>query len=386
MKVSHIALVLLAPFATLSLATAQSLTQRIQKAQATAASLSNDCSGLRSPGFYWEIGDANGIEHDPIAGDAGGTVGGDATHGWPKRDEPPMSIASASKWVWAAYFVQRYGAASLTSRDIEFLTLSSGYHSLTTDCGHGAADTVDDCLALCSEIGPLRCNDVFSNDAGEFYYDSAHFEAQAGSLNLFTSSYHHPGLGPDGNAALAVALNGVLSPGASWITFTQPVLAGGIRTTPGSYIDYFLAKILTQNLQIASLLGSHPVCTTTHLDANNNPICPSSEFEPPSVYDLGVAWHYSLGHWVEDDPTVGDDGAFSSGGSRGFYPWIWIPQPGNPYNWTTPIYGVVARDTSPTGSDPTDPDAIGVPEVNIAESSMKCGRAIRKAFELGVAQ
>jgi hypothetical protein len=33
------------------------------------------------------------------------------------------------------------------------------------------------------------------------------------------------------------------------------------------------------------------------------------------------SWHHSVGHWVEDDPVVGD-GAFSSPGAFGFYPWV----------------------------------------------------------------
>ena len=61
-----------------------------------------------------------------------------------------------------------------------------------------------------------------------------------------------------------------------------------------------------------------------------------------------------------DDPTVGD-GAFSSAGSFGFYPWI---DAGKTY------YGIVARSVS-AGS--------GV-------DSVMCGRLIRKAWETAVAQ
>ncbi len=66
-----------------------------------------------------------------------------------------MHIASASKWLYAAYFAERYGATSLTGRDFQFLTLSSGYHSLQSrpdtqcDSSQGVNFTVDDCVDLC---------------------------------------------------------------------------------------------------------------------------------------------------------------------------------------------------------------------------------------------
>jgi hypothetical protein len=71
------------------------------------------------------------------------------------------------------------------------------------------------------------------------------------------------------------------------------------------------------------------------------------------------SWHYSLGHWVEDDPKVGD-GAFSSAGLFGFYPWVDASK-----TW----YGVVAR-MAPAG----------------ALDSVDCGRIIRKAWVTGQAQ
>lgn len=69
----------------------------------------------------------------------------------------------------------------------------------------------------------------------------------------------------------------------------------------------------------------------------------------------GESWHYSIGHWVEDDPVVGD-GAFSSPGAFGFYPWI---------DATKSYYGILARNVSGAGS-------VG--------DSVDCGRLIRKAW------
>jgi len=75
---------------------------------------------------------------------------------------------------------------------------------------------------------------------------------------------------------------------------------------------------------------------------------------PPSE-----SWHYSVAHWVEDDPKVGD-GAFSSPGAFGFYPWI---------DASKSYYGVVAR-AAPNG----------------AWASVQCGRLIRKAWLVGKSQ
>ena len=69
---------------------------------------------------------------------------------------------------------------------------------------------------------------------------------------------------------------------------------------------------------------------------------------------LKRSWHYSLGHWVEDDPAVGD-GAFSSPGAFWFYPWI---------DQSKTYYGIVARKDH-AGS---------------AVDSVNCGREIRKAW------
>lgn len=74
----------------------------------------------------------------------------------------------------------------------------------------------------------------------------------------------------------------------------------------------------------------------------------------------GQPWHYSIGHWVEDDPLSGD-GAFSSGGTFGFYPWI---------DATRTTYGVIAR----------------VDERGSGRESAKCGRLMREAWVTATAQ
>ena len=68
-------------------------------------------------------------------------------------------------------------------------------------------------------------------------------------------------------------------------------------------------------------------------------------------------WDYSLGHWVEDAP--GDDGAFSSPGLFGFYPWITADHQ---------TWGILARN-------------------HLAKdawyASAQCGAVIRKAWATG---
>ncbi len=392
-------LLLLAGVAT---AWAQSLQQRIDAASHTARSdtqstQSNFCSGLRNPGFYWEIGDANG----PYTTVAQGTIVSDPPNDHDASRATPMKIASGSKWVYAAYVAQRWGATSLTPRDWQFLTMSSGYHSLETDdqskcSGPGGSLTVDGCLALCAADG--TCNDHNSNDSGEFYYNGGHFEAQSGSLNLFTpiSIFHANRLGDDDKVGLGKELDRYLAPASDshWITFDWPVLAEGIDTEPGQYIDDFLRRILSQQLQEYSILGQNAVCTNT-----NGEVCPSALFEPPELCLSGESWHYSAGHWIEDDPRVAgdpppvpaipDDGAYSSPGGLGFYPWLWVPRPPwNVFNWNTSIYGVVARNGAadfPSRSSNDCRPARTEADV-VSWDSIMCGRAIRRAFLTGMVE
>ena len=103
-------------------------------------------------------------------------------------------------------------------------------------------------------------------------------------------------------------------------------------------------------LRIASLLGSTATCTNpaTCMTALNTPI------------RSDVSCHYSIGHWVEDDRVSGD-GAFSSAGVFGVYPWI---------SADTSLYGVLARVDAAGGGNP----------------SALCGASTRKAWVTGVAQ
>jgi hypothetical protein len=285
---------------------------RISAATATANSSTNACAPIQP--FYWEIGDRS-------AAMASGSVGGASP-----TASTPMSIASASKWLYSSYVVQRRGSsAGLTAADIKFLNFRSGYTNFDTVDGCPNTGTIDACLAY-------KNNGVYSAATdGKFDYDGGHMEKHAAQ---------EMGLGALNNATLAAELQSQI--GNFGFIYTQPQLAGGVFTDAASYAG-FLRKMLSGALAMNAALGSHAVCT--------NPLtCGDAKFAPlPS----NESWHYSIGHWVEDDPLVGD-GAFSSPGAFGFYPWI---------DSTRSYYGIVAR-TVPQG----------------AFTSVQCGRLIRKAW------
>jgi hypothetical protein len=302
--------------------------QRTAAATQTA-NTNSDCVAAQP--FYWEIGDRSGVL---AAGTAGGTDPNAAT---------PMLIASASKWLFGAYMVQLRGG-QLTAADIQALTMSSGYTNLTYDSciklsrAAQDAETVDQCFQAANLHGTNA--DFDPNAVGLFFYNGGHFQKYA-DIDL--------GLGADNGAQLTAAIGAQVGLDFSY-SYDSPQLAGGITTTPADY-GFFLRKILSGQLLIHDYLGSHAVCT--------NPMTCSTALSTPIPSQ--ESWHYSLAHWVEDDPNVGD-GAFSSPGAFGFYPWI---------DSSRTYYGLLGRYS--LGS-------------NAYIQSALCGRTIRKAWLTGVVQ
>jgi hypothetical protein len=263
--------------------------------------------------FYWSVGDATGKLGDGSVGTA------------PPVASTVMAIASASKLVYGAYVAEARGGA-LTDTDVHFLTFESGYTDFDV-CLQG--QTVASCEAYENNGTYVAAND------GKFYYGGGHMEKHA----------NDNGLAALDSAGLASAINTTL--GTSF-NYSQPQLAGGIYTSAATY-GSFLQSIVAGQLKIAALLGTHPVCTqpSTCATAVNTPI--------PYEAD-----HYSIGHWVEDAPSVGD-GAFSSPGAFGFYPWV---------SHDKTLWGVLARSAKASGEQE------GV-------ASMLCGRQIRAAWVSG---
>lgn len=295
------------------------LAQRIAAATTTAQSSSNLCAPIRP--FYWEVGDGTALRASGSVNEAGNATTYTAT--------TVMNIASASKWLYGAYVVERRGGA-LTAEDIRHLNFTAGYTSFGFS-GCEPSDTVASCVAR-GNNGVLTPADV-----GRFSYGGGHMQVHA---NIAAPGM---GLGALDNATLAAEMTRVL--GMS-LSYTQPQLAGGVRTTPAQYA-IFLRRLLNNELQLSTRLGAHAVCTNpaTCPTAINTPVPASQSFD------------YSLGHWVE---TSGD-GAFSSAGAFGFYPWIDV-------NKTH--YGIVARVALAGGGN----------------ESADCGGLIRRAWLTGLAQ
>lgn len=294
-----------------------------QTAQNNAA-----CNAIQP--FYWEIGN----QTEALAS---GSVGG-RTYG----ASTLMPIASASKWIFGAYVVQaRQG--QLSEEDIAALNMTSGYTNFgSTSCvkflpSRRDSETVSDCFQTANPKGGNN-SDYNADALGKFYYNGGHFQKLAVDL----------GLGADDNAALQRDVQMYL--GTDFVfTYGSPQLAGGVNTSANNYA-IFLRKILSKQLYIGDLLGAHAVCT--------NPATCSNAMHTPVPSNL--SWSYSLGHWVESDPVSGD-GAFSSAGAFGFYPWI---------DKSKTFYGIVARQAAPgSGSD-----------------SAACGGLIRKAWMTGRVQ
>ena len=268
--------------------------------------------------FYYEIGDRDGAR---VSGSVG-LLYGAATE---------VPIASASKWFYGAYVTQQRGG-NLSAEDVRFLTFSSGYVTFDS-CSR------DDSVGSCAVAGT---NGDYSPAAdGKFFYAGSHMQTHAA---------RYTGLGSLYNAGLADAMLGTLGMTGYSANFrySQPQLAGGITTSANVYTA-FLRKLLRQDLVAGSQLNAHARCT-------NPQTCTSAIATP---FPVTESPNYSVGHWVED--TLIADGAYSSAGAFGFYPWI---EPTKAY------YGVLVRSV-----------LLGKPALD----SVACGRKLRLAWATGVA-
>jgi hypothetical protein len=288
-------------------------------AAARVAEEAVECRVVRP--FYWEIGDVDGRR-------ASGSVG----HPAPTADSP-MAIASASKWIFGAYVVQRRGgAAALGAADLAALTMTSGFHGLRGTCWPpvGPRETVAGCFHADG-------NDAYDSlSVGRFFYNGSHFQKLA-AVDLALGKLDSQGLA----AEIARVLGSEFG-----FTYVVPQLAGGAFTDARHYA-LFLRAIMAHRLVIGTALGTHRICANA-----SAPDCAQAISSP---FPNAEHWSYSLGHWVEDDPVVGD-GAFSSAGAFGFYPWIDASQ-----RW----YGVLARHAM---------------HATAYYESVLCGREIRAAW------
>src|SRR3990167_5976577 len=313
-----------------------SIEKRISAAEATAAS-NSACTAIEP--FYWEIGDGS----DRIAGKSEGDGSVLAS--------TDMKIASASKWIFGAYVLEKRGNVP-TDEDIKALTMRTGYSNFRYGLCIEGTEVQQDTLTV------LQCfeksasgganDDYVAGDDGKFNYNGGHFQHWA----------TQNGLEDEINSSLAIELGDQFG-NAFQLDFDSPQLAGGMYMNALNYA-FFLRSILSDDLYMHDRLGTEAVCT-------NLADCPDTATYTPIPDD--EAWHYSLGHWVEDDPAVGD-GAFSSPGYFGFYPWIDANK-----KW----YGIVARGVEPG-------NLLEFLFGDTAMESVACGRKIRKAWLSGQQQ
>jgi hypothetical protein len=297
------------------------VSQRSEAAKTTAQTNSN-CTAIFP--FYWEVGDRNATL-------AAGVTGNGSIQG-----TTDLSIASATKWMFGAYVLQKK-SGNLSASDIKFLNMSAGYTSFgNLTCVPSSITTVQQCASVSSNSTYTAAHD------GKFFYNGGHFQ-KWGVDN---------GLGTFNESQVAAEFQSQFGSGFAF-TFTSPQLAGGVNTNAVEY-GKFLRKILAGQLIMKDALGTHSVCTSTLA-------CATAVSSP-----MDEDFHYSLGHWVEDDPLTGD-GAFSSAGLFGFYPWI---------DSSKTYYGIISRYEVPAGGN----------EIGSGYASLLCGRLIRKAFLTGTAQ
>lgn len=310
---------------------------------AIAAANGPACTSSRP--FYWEIGTSQYAPGDPNYGDHGSgniVVSGQVGVRLYARGTR-YNLASASKWVFGAYVMQRYnGPPPQTIED-----------GLQMQTGYTQFDEIA-CLLTATVTGCFNAsvNHVLDpNAVGTFYYSGGNDEYIASTASLL-------GLGSDTPAQLTAEYKSKLGSDVT-LDFQYPSLHSGMEGSAEEYA-VFLQKMMRSPTNggyvMRDYLGYHPVATQP---------CPPNETGCSPA--TNVAWHYGLNYWIEDNEVTGTfsdgtviapgDGAFSSPGAYGFYPWISADKA---------YYGILARRS-----------LIGT----AYERSIGCGQAIRYAFE-----
>jgi hypothetical protein len=298
------------------------------KDAATKTAINNALCKAIAP-FYFEIGDSTGAL-------LSGSIGTKSDNTQYKSTDT-MNIASSSKWLFGAYAVEVRNGVLDPVNDIALLNFTSGWSNFNNASCQNTAT-----VAVCNN-GARDTNEQANHS---FHYNAGHLQTWA-SNNAATKGLV--------NATLATEVQRVLGSGVT-LQYFEPQLAGGVITTPAAYAA-FLRKLLGPSpaLKMGTLLGSSPACTLPSVSCNAS---------LPAV--VPEAWHYSLAHWVEDDPAnnpTDDYFAYSSGGALGFYPWV---------DKTKTLYGLIAREQIGLGGEGYD--------------SGQCGRVIRVAWKTATAQ
>lgn len=287
---------------------------------ATNAANGPACNAARP--FYWEIGGYSGAPL--VSGQVGGTQFNRNT---------TVNIASASKWPFGAYVLQRYGGipgGSSGNTIMSALNMLEGHTNFST-----GACSLTRTVEKCHTVGD---NDVVDpSKVGFFNYGGGDGQYAAAAASLLN-------LGPLNTAGLLSEVNSYLSLGPSF-AYNYPGVAGGMSANAAHYVA-FLQKLMNGTYVMSNYLGHNSVATQCAA-------CSS----PYGTADM----HYAQFYWIEDNtggslpngtPLTAGDGVFSSLGAFGFYPWI---------SANKQYYGVISMDGN-------------------YEDSYVCGKAIRGAF------
>ncbi|MFV8250019.1 hypothetical protein [Bdellovibrio bacteriovorus] len=259
--------------------------------------------------FYWEVGNSQGL-----------LAAGSPGKKYERKDE--MKVASASKWIFAAYYVE-VKKGLLAEQDKNLLLMRGGYDQFNViPCALRL--TVEACFQARSNstVNPAH--------VGKFYYGGG--SAQALAVNA--------GLGKLNRKKLSQEIESTLK-NKFRLSYPNLALAGGAEMSAENYAR-FLQEILKGTYLIKDMLGADAICTSPAT-------CKQAAFSPAKE-----DWKYSYHHWVETNGSQVE--AYSSPGAFGFYPWISADKK---------TYGIVARE--------------GRGEQAYWDS-VQCGRAIRKAY------
>ncbi|MFP5307392.1 MAG: hypothetical protein ACLGI7_16420, partial [Gammaproteobacteria bacterium] len=162
-------------------------------AAAKAAEQASQCTAIAP--FYWEIGDADGVL---ASGSVGTRFAADSE----------MKIASASKWVWGAYVLEKSGGV-LSDTQRALLQMRSGYR-LFKPLRCILSRSVQGCMDRAGDAEPDAAA------VGRFAYGGGHSQRLA--LDL--------GLGALGADALTSEVLSALGPGLDF-RYARPQPAGG---------------------------------------------------------------------------------------------------------------------------------------------------------------
>jgi hypothetical protein len=322
-----------------------------------------------------------------------------------------MAVASASKFVAEMVAATRDGPyTSYPAGEIAQLHMLDGSNNQADSCPNNTYS-----IATCLQTANTKCivprtgvtingytitstesGAVCNRQVGLFNYGGAHFD-----INALT-------YGPSAQYAATVANLGIYMGtelGMTGIYYSTANIAGDADMTPITYLT-LLQNVINGSLpNVYNALGQYTVVTNYAGNTGNQ-----GQTEPPggiagnyigqtiwnpelgtpafvtvtSSTTIGSAgpngpwiqngisqasgspipenWLYSMIGWEETDPASHGDGAFSSAGSYGFYPWI---------SHDKTLVGVLARSVPPGG---------------VGFQSAQCGRLLRRAWTSGIGQ